>query len=627
MDAPRRPAARTFLLSAAALAVLVLAAHGASLWDGLFFDDHWHRVTVRELGWSFPGLVESATFDLPGRLTHLWWQQQPLQWRYARPVAMLFMKLEWLLAGNSAFIVHACALAWHWATAVLVYALAARVLRRPGVALLAAAIFVINPHSVFAVSWIAARNALVGGFFFVAAMLAYARTLPASTDPSAATTPPHRFTWSLFAALALWLFALFSRETGIIFPLIALALDLSLAGRRYVLRRWPVYLLLATLTAAYLYWRLLVFPTRGIPDIYFTAPHGPEYLLWAGAKLLQMLFAQVFYTPLFLGLATYGGSATAAWLTYAVMAVLLALVTWWYVVASRGTPARWLWPLWVVAAFVPVIPVFIMPHFSYLPAAAYAVFAALLLARIRGRWRYLVGTLVIGGMLWSHFVYRTVWRGVLRAEQLIYADIRSTTPTAPGSKVFFINLPIAGIYAPVALRDLWHRPDVEGYVLTFAPHPLMMTSPSSVEVLNDHEFLVTAPTPGYFSGLSGRMLLDGMRPGHPLTPGLVVAGPEFNTTVVAADARGVTQLRFTFPHPLASSDYSFYVSSPQRPAYRLRFERESVGALALSGTAAEDDAWRVTHAADLAARDWYFRIVDLAGRAVRSEVLLTDTTP
>ncbi len=622
MDAPRPHTARTFLLSAALLALLVLAAHGASLWDGLFFDDHWHRVTVRELGWSFHDLVESATFDLPGRLTHLWWQEQPLQWRYARPVAMLFMKLEWFLAGDSAFVVHACALAWHWGTAVLVYALAARVLRRPKVSLLPAALCGITPHSVF----LAARTALSGGFFLLAALLTSPRTLPTPPDPNAAPTPPRRFSWFLFAAVALWLVALFSRETGIIFPLIAFALDLSLAGWRYVLRRWPVYLLLAALTAAYLYWRLLVFPTRGVPDIYFTAPHGPEYLLWAGAKLLQMLFAQVFYTPLFLGVATYTGSATAAWLTYAVMTVLLTLVAWWYVVASRGTPARWLWPLWVVAAFLPVIPVFIMPHFSYLPAAAYAVLAALLLARVPGRWRYVVGTLVIGGMLWSHFVYRTVWRGVVRAEQLVYADIRSTTPATPGSKVFFINLPIAGIYAPVALRDMWHRPDVEGYVLTFAPHPLMMTGSSTVDILNDHELIVTTSAPGYFSGLSGRMLLDGMRPGHPLTLGLVVPGPEFDTTIVAADERGATQLHFTFHHPLASSDYTFYVSSPQRPAYRLDLAAVGPGPIPLSGTAAEDQAWRVSHAADLAARNWYFRIIDLAARAVRSDVVLTAPT-
>ena len=64
----------------ALLGLVVLAlAHGASLWDGLFFDDYWHRVTLRTYGWGFNDLVESATFDLPGRLVNLWPQEQPLR--------------------------------------------------------------------------------------------------------------------------------------------------------------------------------------------------------------------------------------------------------------------------------------------------------------------------------------------------------------------------------------------------------------------------------------------------------------------------------------------------------------------------------------------------------------------
>jgi len=35
-------------------------------------------------------------------------------------------------------------------------------------------------------------------------------------------------------------------------------------------------------------------------------------------------------------------------------------------------------------------------------------------------------------------------------------------------------------------------------------------------------------------------------------------------------------------------------------------------------------AWQQQYADWLTARDWYFRIVNIAGRIVRSEVLLTD---
>ncbi len=616
------------------LLLVVVAVDGPSLWDGLFFDDHWHRTTLREYGWGFSDLVEAATFDLPGRLTHLWWQEQPLQWRYARPVAMLFMKVEYVLSGGSPVAIHAFGLLWHWATALLVYRLAAWALRRSGWAFLAAAVFAINPHSAFAVSWIAARNALIGGLFFVAAVLAYVRASFHDQTPR-----PERWSSWLVAALALWGLALFSRETGIVFPVVVVVLDLAFGGWRHALRRWPVYVVLGLLTVLYLYWRLFVFPVHSVPDIYFTAPSGLAYVPWAASKLLHLLFAQVFYTPMFLGLATYGGSAAAHAWAYGFMVVLAGLIAVWYVVASRGVPGRWLWPTWTVVAFVPVIPVFVMAHFSYLPAIAYAVMVTILLMRLRGRWRPVVTVLVLAAMLWSHFVYRNVWRGIVRSEQLIYADITASTtlpqplpareggkeprPTTEGretsTKLFFVNLPVAGIYAPVALREAWALDRLEGYVLTFAPQPLMMREPSRVEQLNDRELLVSADDAGYFGGLAGRMLLDGMRPGHPLHAGDVVPGDVFDTTVVAAGDDGITKLRFSFHKPLASAEYCFFVSTPARPAARVEF----AGPGTIVTPPPPSAAWREEYAGWLAARDQYFWIVDFTQRFVQSDVLLT----
>jgi hypothetical protein len=614
-----KPRARWGLVAVGLLGVVALA-HGPSLWDGLFFDDHWHRTTLREYGWGFGDLTESATFDLPGRLTHLWWQEQPLQWRYARPAAMLFMKLEYVLSGGNPVAVHAFALLWHWATVLLVYRLALWGLRSSGWAFVAAGVFAINPHSVFAVSWIAARNALVSGFFFVAAVLAYVRASFQDRAPRGG-----RWNGWLPAALVLWGLALFSRETAIIFPAILVVLDLAFGGWRHAWRRWPVYLLVGMLSAVYLYWRLFVFPQHGVPDIYFTAPSGLAYLPWAASKLLHLLFSQIFYTPMFLGLATYGSSATHIG-AYVVMTVLVGLIGLWYTAASRGVTGRWVWPAWTVLAFVPVIPVFVMAHFSYLPAIAYAVVVAILLKGLRGRWRPVITVLVLAAMAWSHFLYRTIWRGIVRSEQLIYADILAENPTLPaaakataGAKLFFIDLPVAGIYAPVALRAAWGVHDLEGYVLTFAPHPLMMRSAATLQQLNDRELLVSTEPPGYFAGLAGRMLEGGMRPGHPLAAGTFVPGADFDTRVVAGDDAGVTALRFTFHAPLSSAAYLFFVSTPERPAARVRFDLAAAPLM----PAPPSEAWQKEYAGWLAARDWYFRIVDIAARVFRSDVLLT----
>lgn len=158
-----------------ALAAVVLLAHGGALWDGCWYDDHWHRHTLRAAGWNLHDLTEATTFDFPGAIVHLWWQTQPLQWRYPRPVTMFFMKLEYELTGGNPVGLHACGLAWHLLAAYLVYRLARWALGTRRWALAAAVLFVLNPNSAFAVSWSAARNAVIGAFFLLAAVLAYLR--------------------------------------------------------------------------------------------------------------------------------------------------------------------------------------------------------------------------------------------------------------------------------------------------------------------------------------------------------------------------------------------------------------------------------------------------------------------
>jgi hypothetical protein len=559
---------RADLLAALGLFGVVFLTHAGSLNDGLFFDDHWHRVTLRELGWSFDDLIESATFDLPGELVHLWWQEQSLQWRYARPVAMFFMKLELIVSGGNPFGVHLCALFWHALTSVLVYLLATWAIGYRAWGFLAAVTFAIQPHSVFGVSWIAARNALVSGFFFLAAMYAYASARVVQPERAAGVSIGR-----LVAVLVLWGLALFSRETAIVLPALVLVLDLVRGGRRLLVRRAPAYVVIWGLAGAYLYWRLLVFPVAGPPSIYYTAPGGAAYVVWAASKLLHMLFALVFQTPMFLGLATYDAAGSSGIALYGAMAALLAGIAIWYVLTSRTVRTRWFWPAWVVAAFVPVIPVFVMPHFAYLPAAAFAVMLGVMLSRLRGWWRPAVTVAVLGATLWSFGVYRYLWRGILRSEQLIGADIRARTARpAPGSKLFFLNLPVAGIYTTVELREAWGLADLEGYVLTFAPHTLAMQQPCVVEQVGDRTLLVSIARPGYFSGLSGRMLRAGMRPDSPLTAGTVVKGELFDVTVLDGDEHGIRKLQFSFHQSLDTPGFYFYLSSPERPAYRLRFD-------------------------------------------------------
>lgn len=552
------------------LAAFVLIAHGGSLRDGLFFDDYWHRHQLRTLGWSWNDHVEAATFNLPGELAHLWWQEQPLQWRYARPVAMLAMKLEYALAAGNPIVIHAFGLAWLWGAALLVRQLAFAFLGDTRLALFAAAAFILHPHHVFAVSWIAARNALVSGAFFAAAIVAY---LAASNASQGAA---RRAAWTA-ASLACAALALFSRETAIIFPAVVLLLDAGAGGWTRVRDRWAVYVALGALALVYLYWRLVVFPQSGPPEIYFSPPTGLAYFAWALGRLVHLLFAAIVQTPMFVGLSGGGGAPSAGTLgVYAILALAVSASGVWYAWASRGLALRWVWPAWLALAFVPVIPVFVMPHFSYLPAVALAVMLAALLRPTRGGARIALALAITAGSLFSLTAYRFAWRSIVRCEQTLYADVLAQAPKPPRpTRLFLIDFPIAGIYAAPALRDAWGTPDVEAHFLTFAPHPLAMRHRSEIERLSDFELRIRTEPPGWFAGLSGAMLLDGMRGGRRFMIGDRIAGDVFDVTIEQADARGVTALHVRFHEPIDSPGHLFFVSTTDRPAVRLTWNQSA----------------------------------------------------
>lgn len=608
---------RADIFAIAALAIVIFAVFVGTLWDGRFFDDHWHHETIRRADWTWNDLIESATFDLPGELATLWWQERPLQWRYARPIAMAFMKLEHALTGGDPFWIHAFALAWHAATAALVYFLGAWALRHRGWAFFAALLFALHPHAVFTLGWTAARNALVSGLFFVAAMHVYglASFVGRSLDDRYCRK-------RTFFAWLLWLLALFSRETAVILPLLLPVLDFLIGRWSLVRQRLVVHGFFATTLATYLYWRLAIFPTSAPPDIYFTTPSGPAYALWAAGKLLHLLFAHTVFTPMFLGLATYGQNG-GAWIEYAVMAGVLLTLTIFYVIATRREPLRAFWSIWLVAAFVPVIPVFVMPHFAYLAAPAFAFAVASMLRGFSKAPRNVAAAFVVAASLWTIAIYRICWRGIVRSEQLVAAQIQATTPLADlpargfaRPRVYFLNLPVSAIYTAVALRDLWPTDEIEGYVLTFADHPLQMQSPSAIEVLNDHEFEIEIKEGAYFSGMSGCMLIDGMRTSGPLREGQAIDAGPFLARVIFADETGIRRLRFTFQDSLNAPHTFFYLSTPEQPAARIRFSANSM-------RIETGDDWPGDYARWILDRTHFFQVLQNVSRFVRSDLFMT----
>ncbi len=584
----------------ALLALAVLVFQGASLWDGVRHDDHLHRYKLRTLGWGWHDLIESTTFDFPGRQMSFWWQQEPAQWRYPRPLKMLIMKAEFVLVDGRPIGMHAFSLIWHWLCTLVVYRLCRWVLASWRWGLLVTFLFVINPNGALAVSWTAAHDTLISTFLLVAAVYAYAR---ASFDEQRAPTALRWRPWLL--AVLLWVASLFARESTIVFPALALGLDLCFGGRGTAWRRRGVHVTHVLLALLYLAWRFWLFPTGQFPGGYLDTPASAGYVLWAIGKWAELAGLLLIHLPLHSPL-DYMSSQTAPVLVvhFVLLAVVVATLVG-FARATRGVRGRWFGPLWLFVCFAPVVPIASMPHFAYLPFVGYALSIAAFLAvqpRSRQR-RAAVGTVAV--VLVAFGGHRLVNRASCRAEQLIAADVQFTTPPPkPGSKLFFINLPLPASFTTFALREAWGVDDIVGYTLTVASQPHRMDRPSTVERISPYELVVSAEPPGYFTTVSERWSLKITGAGAHFEPGMTVPGRLFDTTVLEMAGDGVTKLKFTFHEPLDRSDYYFYVSTPERPAYRLRFD-PAFDAAALT---AETARFRAEHARELAERDVFPKI-------------------
>jgi len=569
----------------ALLAGATMLAHGWSLGDGLFLDDHWHQVQLRDRGWSWSDLLETTTID-PAEFMEIWWQEQPIRWQYARPVSVLLMKAVYHLTGGHVAAQHFVSIALHFTNACLVYLLCLWLTERRFWATVGGLLFVIYSHSVFAVGWLAAQNTLLQTALMMAAMLIYVRAsgLRLGTGTLAAprgvdVVPPLRS--GLFSGVvALWILAVLARENALMLPGVLAAMDLAFGGRRHAWQRRWGYGLMGALTIAFLVWRLGVF-YHPMPSVYFRQPIATvSYAIWALIKLMHYLCSAVWLSPMTVGptgrldpLAEVPGDCL-------LMLAILAVMGTGYVLACRHAKGYWIWPLWLVLSFLPVVPVLATPHSGYLAGVGFAVAMVLgpgLRDRIRpvsiGRWSAPVAIWFLIATSTYIPIYRTLWRGMLATEKYTIAKMTAGPAPKDVSDIFFINAPFVNIYSKLCLEKAWGEAvrDVRCHVLTYAPNLLRMDDRCEVTQIDARRFYLSVEGDPYFSGLLGRYLIDSVRPSGRLRTGDHVAGALFDVEVVEAGDQGVRKLLFTFAEPLASEKYRFYLTSRDCPAAPLRF--------------------------------------------------------
>ncbi|GJM24916.1 MAG: hypothetical protein DHS20C16_13310 [Phycisphaerae bacterium] len=563
------------------LGATVILAHGWSLHDGLGLDDHWHYRTIRESGWSFPELLDATTIRSE-ELYDLWWQDQPVQFQYSRPLSVALMKVVYAITGGSVLAQHMVNLALHWIAAILVSALCYRMTRFRFWSIVGGILFVVYPLSVNAVAWPAAQNMILQTALLLGAMLAYARA--SNLDMNITATKPATVAsrmnnrW-LALAVMFWVGALSSRENAIVLPAILVAMDVAFGGWKFAWSRRIAYVIFAVLGVAFLIWRLGYY-YEPMPDVYVRRSSAPGFFLWCAAKLLHFVCSTVWASPMTVGPTGRLNPFTEAPFDIALMLVIVVGVAATYFTIARRARGFWIWPLWILLTMAPMIPVLATPHSAYICGVAVAI--GLILGpvsahRRKARRTYVATTtlaiVVIGLSVGMLKVNRLLWKGLLYGEKFVAASLRAKPVPGTTTDVYFINLPFAAIYAKEHIVDANHLDHdvLKCHVLTFAPQLPRMSQPSSITQLDAHRFSLIVETRPYFSRLLGRFLIDGFRSGGQLQTGDRFSGDGFDVEVAHATEEGVYKLDFSFEKPLTAPNQVFFVSSEECGAMQIKF--------------------------------------------------------
>lgn len=215
-----------------------LAAYANGLSGAFQFDD-------------YNVIVDTArVHTLPG-----WWQASLSGG--LRPLLNLTYTLNWLAGGGTPLIFHAFNLLIHLVATACVFGLARSFLRRTApaddndlVAAWAALLFAVHPLHSEAVTYISGRSTSLMTAFYLAALLYYVRAGDGSLR--------HRL-----AAFGLFVLALATKESALLFPLALLTWDWAVGTpwRVALHRQWPYWALCLLLLLAVLqhpgYWSLL----------------------------------------------------------------------------------------------------------------------------------------------------------------------------------------------------------------------------------------------------------------------------------------------------------------------------------------------------------------------------------
>lgn len=492
---PSRPALPTWLVGVLLVAG-TFAVFGRSLgYDFVNYDDPLYvtnnprvqaGLTWENVVWAFTGHAD-----------------------YWHPLTWLSHMLDWRLFGADATGHRAINIAWHAANAVLAFLLCRRLTGAWGLALFSAALFAWHPLRVESVVWVTERKDVMSGFFFLAALLAYARygELFKNGQPAG----------RIYAlTLALFFMGLMCKPSLVTLPLVLLALDfwplgrLSLkpapgwwtAHRCVVMEKIPFFILAAVIAV------MTIKMQVAVKAFALSVPFADR--LGNAAVSVARYLGNIVW-PLDLAFF-YEHPGSWPLMTVAFAAALglgLTGLAWW-----RRDRAPWLlagW-VWFLAMLLPALGLLqvgrqaMADRYTYLPILGLqlAVLMSLASVPVAARWKTIAGVFALVACVGLSWWQQSFWRD----SETLYRRAIALDPTSANAEAYLAltlheanNLPEAERHA---LRSLELDPTNHWSRLTLS-HVLAQTG-RLAEAADSYQKLTDAD-PGYARGHYLRGLL------------------------------------------------------------------------------------------------------------------------
>jgi Flp pilus assembly protein TadD len=375
-------------LIVAAILATTLAVYIGTIWYNFVYDDD-----GQILGNSYIQYWRHVPLYF---ISHVWAQLVPrANGNYYRPLFLLWLRFNDAWFGLKPMGWHAAAIALHLIATFLVYLVVRKLTARIPVASFAALVFGLHPMHIEVVAWVSGATESLCTIFVLAGLLAYLK----SREGNAAI-------WMTISCV-LYVFAVFSKETGIMLPALVFAhcwiygpvgADAAARGLRRFAACVRAVLVYAPVAVVYLAARKLVLHglahplvLLGFRQVLFTIPS--EVGFYVKKWFLPVRLDEFYDMP-------YWSTPNFFHVILPAVLVLALFVAIWMARDALGPREVKFALFWVIVPLLPVLDARMLPRdeivhdrYFYLPSVG----AALLVGLVIDRWtRAPRGTLVFG---------------------------------------------------------------------------------------------------------------------------------------------------------------------------------------------------------------------------------------